>query len=170
MSRQSESCQTEVRLILLGMTDDDVKTEVTCVAQNGGGRREAVVQFQLEGDFMFFCYRRIFFDYFQLLQKKISRKIGMELQCQFTENIPFPNFQAWWSPSSVLQWNPLRCSSRALPPTLSPSTDSTFTWLVVAVVAASCFLAVVSIFLYVLFKPKGKRKMDYILARQGSTL
>lgn len=96
VSRQSESCQTEVRLILLGMTDDDVKTEVTCVAQNGGGRREAVVQFQLE--------------------------------------------------------------------------DSTFTWLVVAVVAASCFLVVVSIFLYVLFKPKGKRKMDYILARQGSTL
>lgn len=94
----------------------------------------------------------------------------MELQCQFTENIPFPNFQAPRSPSSILQWNPLRCSSRALPPTLSPSTDSAFTWLVVAVVAASCFLAVVSIFLYVLFKPKGKRKMDYVLARQGSTL
>lgn len=50
----------------------------------------------------------------------------------------------------------------------SPLTDSTFTWLVVAVVAASCFLTVVSIFLYVLFKPKKKRKMDYILARQSS--
>lgn len=95
VSRQSESCQTEVRLILLSMTDDDVKTEVMCVAQNGGGRREAVVQFQLE--------------------------------------------------------------------------DSTFTWLLVAVVAASCFLLVVSIFLYVLLKPKGKRKTDYILARQSST-
>lgn len=62
VSRRSESCQIEVRLILLGMTDNDVKTEVACVAQNGGGRREAVVQFQLEGDFMFFfLYRRIFF-------------------------------------------------------------------------------------------------------------
>ncbi|XP_008297628.1 interleukin-1 receptor type 2-like [Stegastes partitus] len=47
--------------------------------------------------------------------------------------------------------------------------DSTFTWLVVAAVAVSCFLAVVSIFLYVLFKPKKNKKMDYILARQNST-
>nr|XP_046260763.1 interleukin-1 receptor type 2 isoform X3 [Scatophagus argus] len=47
--------------------------------------------------------------------------------------------------------------------------DSTFTWLVVAVVAVSCFLAVVSVFLYVLFKPKRKQKMDYFLARQNST-
>uniref|UniRef100_A0A3Q3XBS5 Ig-like domain-containing protein n=1 Tax=Mola mola TaxID=94237 RepID=A0A3Q3XBS5_MOLML len=47
--------------------------------------------------------------------------------------------------------------------------DSTFTWLVVAVVASSCFLTVVSVFLYVLFKPKRKKKMDYFLARQHST-
>ncbi|XP_068185613.1 interleukin-1 receptor type 2 [Antennarius striatus] len=47
--------------------------------------------------------------------------------------------------------------------------DSTSTWLVVTSVAVLCFLTVVSIFLYVLFKPKGKRKMDYILARQNST-
>ncbi|KAK2905768.1 interleukin-1 receptor type 2 isoform X2 [Channa argus] len=47
--------------------------------------------------------------------------------------------------------------------------DSTFTWLVVAVVAISCFLAVVSIFLNALLKPKRKKKMDYILARQNST-
>lgn len=47
--------------------------------------------------------------------------------------------------------------------------DSTFTWLVVAAVALSCFLTVVSIFLCVLFKPKRKKKMDYILARQNST-
>ncbi|XP_026233195.1 interleukin-1 receptor type 2 isoform X2 [Anabas testudineus] len=46
--------------------------------------------------------------------------------------------------------------------------DSTFTWLVVGVVAASCFLTVVSVFLCVLFKPKRKKKMDYILARQNS--
>lgn len=51
MSRQSESCQTEVRLILLSITDEDVKAEVTCVAQNAAGRREALVQIQLEGDF-----------------------------------------------------------------------------------------------------------------------
>ncbi|XP_070770952.1 interleukin-1 receptor type 2 [Enoplosus armatus] len=47
--------------------------------------------------------------------------------------------------------------------------DSTFTWLVVAAVAVSCFLAVVSVFIYVLFKPKRKKKMDYFLARQNST-
>ncbi|XP_068602413.1 interleukin-1 receptor type 2 [Brachionichthys hirsutus] len=46
--------------------------------------------------------------------------------------------------------------------------DSTSTWLALAGVAALCFLAVVSIFLYVLFRPKGKRKMDYMLARQNS--
>ncbi|XP_054887872.1 interleukin-1 receptor type 2 [Poeciliopsis prolifica] len=47
--------------------------------------------------------------------------------------------------------------------------DDTFTWLVVGVVTASCFLTVVCVFLYVLFKPKTKKKMDYILARQSST-
>uniref|UniRef100_A0A3P8RS41 Ig-like domain-containing protein n=1 Tax=Amphiprion percula TaxID=161767 RepID=A0A3P8RS41_AMPPE len=47
--------------------------------------------------------------------------------------------------------------------------DSTFTWVVVAAVAVSCFLTVVSIFLYVLFKPKKNQKMDYFLARQNSS-
>ncbi|XP_043988811.1 interleukin-1 receptor type 2 [Gambusia affinis] len=47
--------------------------------------------------------------------------------------------------------------------------DTTFTWLVVGMVTASCFLTVVCVFLYVLFKPKTKKKMDYILARQSST-
>ncbi|XP_053295665.1 interleukin-1 receptor type 2 isoform X1 [Pleuronectes platessa] len=47
--------------------------------------------------------------------------------------------------------------------------DSTFTWLVVAAVAVSCFLCVVSVFLYVLFKPNRERKLDYFLARQNST-
>ncbi|XP_042283263.1 interleukin-1 receptor type 2-like isoform X2 [Thunnus maccoyii] len=47
--------------------------------------------------------------------------------------------------------------------------DSTFTWVVVATVAVSCFLTVVSVFLYVLLKPKRKKKMDYFLARQNST-
>ncbi|XP_037542555.1 interleukin-1 receptor type 2 [Nematolebias whitei] len=47
--------------------------------------------------------------------------------------------------------------------------DSTFTWLFVAVTTVSCFLTVVSVFLYLLFKPKRKKKMDYFLARQNST-
>ncbi|XP_031729859.1 interleukin-1 receptor type 2-like [Anarrhichthys ocellatus] len=47
--------------------------------------------------------------------------------------------------------------------------DSTFTWLVVATATVSCFLTVVSIFLYVLFKPNGRNKMDYFLARQNSS-
>ncbi|XP_013863395.1 interleukin-1 receptor type 2 [Austrofundulus limnaeus] len=47
--------------------------------------------------------------------------------------------------------------------------DSTFTWVVVAMVTISCFLLVVSIFFYILFKPKRKKKMDYFLARQNSS-
>ncbi|KAM9850615.1 interleukin-1 receptor type 2-like [Aulostomus maculatus] len=47
--------------------------------------------------------------------------------------------------------------------------DSTFTWLAVAAVGVSCFLTVALVFLYVLFKPKKKRNMDYVLARQNST-
>ncbi|XP_070831911.1 interleukin-1 receptor type 2 [Chaetodon trifascialis] len=95
VTRVSEDCQIELRLILVAMTEEDVKTELKCVTQNQGGTQEVVVQLQLE--------------------------------------------------------------------------DTTFTWLVVGVVATSCFLAVVSVFLYVLFKPKRKRKMDYFLARQNST-
>lgn len=49
------------------------------------------------------------------------------------------------------------------------STDSTFTWLVVAVVGGSCFLTVVSAFLCVLLKDQRKKKMAYFLARQSST-
>ncbi|KAM9347794.1 interleukin-1 receptor type 2-like [Symphorus nematophorus] len=95
VTKVSEGCQIELRLILVEMTEEDMNTELKCVTQNQGGRQEVVAQLQLE--------------------------------------------------------------------------DSTFTWLVVAVVATSCFLTVVSIFLYVLFKPKRKKKMDYILARQNST-
>ncbi|XP_045910619.1 interleukin-1 receptor type 2 [Micropterus dolomieu] len=47
--------------------------------------------------------------------------------------------------------------------------DPTFTWLVVAAVAVSCFLTVVLVFIYALFKPKRNTKMDYFLARQNST-
>ncbi|KAM4561918.1 interleukin-1 receptor type 2-like [Fundulus diaphanus] len=47
--------------------------------------------------------------------------------------------------------------------------DTTFTWLVVAVVTVSILLAVISAFVYVLFKPKTTKKMDYILARQSSS-
>ncbi|XP_047226032.1 interleukin-1 receptor type 2 [Girardinichthys multiradiatus] len=47
--------------------------------------------------------------------------------------------------------------------------DTTFTWLVVAVLIVTCFLTVALAFLYVLFKPKTKKNMDYILARQSST-
>ncbi|XP_077393694.1 interleukin-1 receptor type 2-like [Festucalex cinctus] len=52
--------------------------------------------------------------------------------------------------------------------------DSSMTWLVVACVSTSCFLAVLSIFFYVLLiKPKLKKntkekKADYFLARQDS--
>ncbi|XP_076603919.1 interleukin-1 receptor type 2-like [Chaetodon auriga] len=95
VTRVSEGCQIELRLILVAMHEEDVKTELKCVTQNQGGTQEVVAQLRLE--------------------------------------------------------------------------DATFTWLVVGVVATSCFLAVVSVFLYVLFKPKRKRKMDYFLARQNST-
>ncbi|XP_077437084.1 interleukin-1 receptor type 2-like isoform X2 [Vanacampus margaritifer] len=52
--------------------------------------------------------------------------------------------------------------------------DSSMTWLVVACVSTSCFLAVLSVFFYVLLiKPKlkkntKKKNADYVLARQDS--
>nr|XP_020479646.1 interleukin-1 receptor type 2 isoform X2 [Monopterus albus] len=95
VTKVSEHCQTELRLFVVAIREEDTKTELKCVAQNQGGRQEVVAQLQLE--------------------------------------------------------------------------DPTFTWLVVAAVAVSCFLTVVSVFLYMLFKPKRKKKMDYILARQSST-
>lgn len=54
VTRLSEDhCQIEVMLILLAMTEEEVKTELKCVAQNRGGRQEAVAQLRLEGDFAF---------------------------------------------------------------------------------------------------------------------
>ncbi|KAG7501985.1 interleukin-1 receptor type 2 [Solea senegalensis] len=95
VTRSSERCQIELRLIVVEITDEDVETQLKCVAHNRAGKQEVVAQIHLK--------------------------------------------------------------------------DSTFTWLVVAAVAVSCFLTVVSVFLCVLLKPKRKRKVDYILARQNST-
>ncbi|XP_020504833.2 interleukin-1 receptor type 2 [Labrus bergylta] len=95
VTRVSEGCQIELRLIVVAVTKEDLKTELKCITHNQEGRQEVVVKLQLE--------------------------------------------------------------------------DSTFTWLVVAVVAVSCFLTVNSIFCYILCKPQRKKKMDYFLARQNST-
>ncbi|XP_072253573.1 interleukin-1 receptor type 2 [Leuresthes tenuis] len=91
----SEGCRIELILVIAEITKADEETEIKCVTQNKGGKREAVIQLQLE--------------------------------------------------------------------------DSTLTWLVVAAVAVSCLVTVVSIFLCILFKPKRKKNMDYFLARQNST-
>ncbi|KAM6934570.1 interleukin-1 receptor type 2-like [Xenentodon cancila] len=95
VTRVSQGCGIELRLIIATVSEEDIKAEVKCVAQNKGGRREVVARLRLE--------------------------------------------------------------------------DPTFTWLVVAAVGMSCFLAVVSVFLYVLFKPKRIKKADYFLARQNSS-
>ncbi|CAJ1079100.1 interleukin-1 receptor type 2 [Xyrichtys novacula] len=95
VTRVSEGCQVEMRLVVVAVKEEDAKTELKCITENQGGKQEVFVQLYLE--------------------------------------------------------------------------DSTFTWLVFGALAASCFLAVVCIFLYVLFKPKRKKKMDYFLARQNST-
>uniref|UniRef100_A0A3Q2E609 Interleukin-1 receptor type 2-like n=1 Tax=Cyprinodon variegatus TaxID=28743 RepID=A0A3Q2E609_CYPVA len=95
VTRVSEMCQIEQRLIIAVITEEDEQTELKCVTQNTSGRQEVVAILHLE--------------------------------------------------------------------------DTTFTWLVVAVVTVICFLMMVSAFLYILFKPKTKKKMDYILARQSST-
>ncbi|XP_061580335.1 interleukin-1 receptor type 2 [Cololabis saira] len=95
VTRVSQGCEIELRLIIVTISDEDVKTEVKCVTQNKGGRQEVVAQLRLE--------------------------------------------------------------------------DSTSTWLVVAAVGVSCFLAVVSVFLYVLCKPKRTKNADYFLARQNSS-
>lgn len=46
----SDGCQIELSLVIVEMTDEDVKTELKCVAQNRGGRQEVVAQLQLEGE------------------------------------------------------------------------------------------------------------------------
>ncbi|XP_005746260.1 interleukin-1 receptor type 2-like isoform X2 [Pundamilia nyererei] len=95
VTRVSKGCQIELRLIVEPITEEDEKSELKCVTQNKGGRREVVAQLRLE--------------------------------------------------------------------------DSTFTWVVVAAGAVISFLTVVSVFLYVLFKPRRKKNRDYFLARQSST-
>ncbi|XP_063355623.1 interleukin-1 receptor type 2 [Pelmatolapia mariae] len=95
VTRVSKGCQIELRLIVEPITEEDEKSELKCVTQNKGGRREVVAQLRLE--------------------------------------------------------------------------DSTFTWVVMAAGAVISFLTVVSVFLYILFKPRRKKNMDYFLARQSST-
>lgn len=54
VTRLSEDhCQIEVTLILSAVTEEEVKTELKCVAQNRGGKQEVVAQLRLEGDFVF---------------------------------------------------------------------------------------------------------------------
>ncbi|KAF7645035.1 hypothetical protein LDENG_00211190 [Lucifuga dentata] len=95
VTRVHGGCQIELQLVVMAMTQEDIKTELKCIAQNEDGRQEAVAQLQLE--------------------------------------------------------------------------DSTSTWLIVAAVALSCVLTVVSVFLYILLKSNNKRKMDGFLSRQNSS-
>ena len=54
VTRLSEGCQIELRLILLAMSDEDVMTELMCVAQNAAGRQEVVTHLQLQGELLVF--------------------------------------------------------------------------------------------------------------------
>lgn len=49
VSKVSGGCQIELRLVVVEMTEENVKTELKCITQNQGGRQEVVAQFQLEG-------------------------------------------------------------------------------------------------------------------------
>lgn len=51
----SEGCQIEQGLAVVMMTEE-IKTELKCVAQNQGGRQEAVIQLQLEGELIDIVY------------------------------------------------------------------------------------------------------------------
>lgn len=49
VTRMSEGCQIELRLIVLAITEKDANTELRCVTQNQAGRQEVVTHLQLEG-------------------------------------------------------------------------------------------------------------------------
>lgn len=49
VTRMSEGCQIELRLIVLAITEKDAGTELRCVTQNQAGRQEVVTHLQLEG-------------------------------------------------------------------------------------------------------------------------
>lgn len=49
VTRMSEGCQIELRLIVLAITEKDANTELRCRTQNQAGRQEVVAYLQLEG-------------------------------------------------------------------------------------------------------------------------
>jgi len=46
----SEGCRIKLILVIAEITQADEKTEIKCVTENKGGKREAVIQLQLEGE------------------------------------------------------------------------------------------------------------------------
>ncbi|XP_035764908.1 interleukin-1 receptor type 2 [Neolamprologus brichardi] len=48
VTRVSKGCQIELRLIVEPITEEDEESELKCVTQNKGGRREVVAQLRLE--------------------------------------------------------------------------------------------------------------------------
>lgn len=48
VTRVSNGCQIEMRLVVAVITEEDKNTEMKCVAQNAGGRREVIARIQLE--------------------------------------------------------------------------------------------------------------------------
>ncbi|KAM6970591.1 interleukin-1 receptor type 1-like [Aplochiton taeniatus] len=85
-------CQVEVRLLVLALSEEDTRAQLTCATHNQRGQQEVIALLKLE--------------------------------------------------------------------------DMRTVWLIMAVAASACVLAVISVFLYYLLKPR--RKMDYFLARQNS--
>ncbi|XP_056145783.1 interleukin-1 receptor type 2 isoform X2 [Lampris incognitus] len=92
VTRTPGSCQVELMLVVMELSEVDSRAEWKCVTQNQGGEQDVLGQLRLE--------------------------------------------------------------------------DSTFIWLVAAIMVLSCVLSVLSVCLYVLLKPR--RKTDYFLTKQNS--
>ncbi|XP_074551388.1 interleukin-1 receptor type 2-like [Halichoeres trimaculatus] len=79
----SGGCQVEMRLIIVAVTDEDVKTELKCVTENKGGKQEVFVQLQVEdstftwlvfGTLAATCFLTVVMIFFYVLLKPKRKK------------------------------------------------------------------------------------------------
>ena len=87
VTKVTEGCHIELRLIVVAILEEDVKTELKCVTQNQAGRQEVVAQLHLEGKLCTVLFCTVY-------------KYSAVYHLPSSPSLQTPHSHGWWS----LQW------------------------------------------------------------------
>lgn len=112
VTRVSQGCNIELRIIIAAVSEEDDKTEIKCVTENIGGRQEVVTRLRLEGGWSFlwmtelsrkdFAYEHVKdgFDFVQIIKIFKTRQLiylAFLISWEPVQQISKPEVQKSWN-------------------------------------------------------------------------